>query len=1335
MMPKIFATFFLLLFPLLTIAQKKDEPGTYDWKKVDSLFNQRLPKSAAQESEKLYQKAQKEGRIAEGLRAQIYLLHATSQQAGGDSAAIATAERRAIEMPFPQNAIWRSIAASLYQKYYEQNRWKIMDRTRTSTLPADFRQWDATRFVERIGGLYRESLADADALADIPLENWEPILVPRSRGTRSLRPSLYDLLSYRALEFFSRDPIDLPRSADYFVLNDKALFLPADQFSKTNFKKGDTSALAFTAVRIYQQLLKLHAKDQNIDAFLDADLQRLEYIQSNGVMQYKDSLYQAALLAFTAQNGDDPLWSLARYRWAQMAYHRVPEREDGLEDKAPADSLLKLRAEMENIIARFPESEGGKLAQNRLAQMLLLSVELTAAQAELPGLPTKVLVEYQNTSRIYIRVVSLPADFERRKYSNRDTQTAEILSRKAVQQLTVDLPASEDLKRHSVEVPLEALPFGNYAVIWSSSNTFKAGDSLLGYVPFQITELALITERGPDTSAVAYVVNRRTGVPEANVNVSRWSREWSALGNIWQKVPGETKTDASGHFKFSGNTSDLDGVELQKGVDRYFEKTNFYRYNTEENGEANKVFIFTDRSIYRPGQTVYFKAIAFIQNEKKTEAKVAAGVKLELDFTDVNNNTIAEQELTTNEWGSVSGSFTVPTGGITGEMTIDAYGELPTDSNKYFEGEVTISVEEYKRPKFYVEPDSLKGEYALNEKVKVEMQALTYSGVPLDGAAVKYRVVRQRRYAYGWRWGNSSPEVELTQGITAADAKGKFSVAFTTQPDLSLPEKELPTFSYTVFADVTDQNGETHSAEQSVQAGYRSLELFAQIGKNVSAVNLDSIAVSSRNLAGNFLPAKVQIQIQRLQSPGTFYRERLWQEPDQHLLSEAAFHKLFPNDLYADEGDYTKWEVAETVYNAAFITSPSGVALPPKIFKKNGWYKFIFETEDKNGKSVKFQRWTHIWVGASAGEVMLPLSLLAERANPVVGAEARLQIISTFGKAHILQTVANRIEASEGEWRALKKNPLLWKKRITEEDRGGTSVNYFTVHHNRFYQADFYIPVLHTNKELDITWETHRSKVLAGSKETWTLVVRGKEKDKVAAELAAVLYDASLDAFKPHDWKMESLFPYHSLQYRWNSRESFSVASIITVHQHSLQTIQKGAVKYPHLMNPVYRNGWEILYNKEAADYEYTYLGEEYSKPLIEATPPGSVSTLSPSNVELMAVRDVAAQAATTSGVSVSTTEGEVEGSPPSPALTRPNPPEKPPGNRFLLSTAHHRYHRCGTTHFRISRSAYRVEIAGFCAYQRHCNRHAHRQSKNPKRTDGCATIAPLFPAGRYRSD
>ena len=163
--PKIFAALLLSFFPLLLMAQKNDKPGSYDWKKVDSLFNQGLPKSAAQEAERLYQKAQKEGRTAEGLRAQIYLLQAAGSEEGGDSVAIVTAERRAGETAFPQNAIWKSIAASLYNNYYNNNRWQILQRTRTSTVPADFQQWDATRFMERIGSLYRSSLENAGGLA------------------------------------------------------------------------------------------------------------------------------------------------------------------------------------------------------------------------------------------------------------------------------------------------------------------------------------------------------------------------------------------------------------------------------------------------------------------------------------------------------------------------------------------------------------------------------------------------------------------------------------------------------------------------------------------------------------------------------------------------------------------------------------------------------------------------------------------------------------------------------------------------------------------------------------------------------------------------------------------------------------------------------------------------------------------------------------------------------------------------------------------------------------------------------------------------------------------
>ncbi len=1147
------------------MAQKNDNPRSYDWKKIDSLFNQGLPKSAAAEAERLYQKAQKEGRTAEGVRAQIYLLQAAGSEEGGDSVAIATAERRARETDFPQSSIWKSIAASLYQNYYNRNRWKIMQRTHTATVPVDFQQWDATRFMERIGILYRNSLENAGRrLAAIPLENWEPILIPRSRGTRNLRPSLYDLLANKALDFFSTDPIDLPRSANYFVLDNPQLFLPANEFAKEDFKQSDTRALAFTAVRIYQQLLTLHAGDQNQDAFLDADLQRLEWLYNNGVMPKKDSLYKAALLDLTQKNEGNPVWALARYRWAEAEWGTEPEQITG-PDKKATGRLQKLRAELQNIIARYPENEGGKMAKNRLAQLLQPSVQVTAAAAELPGQPTKVLLTYRNTSRVFIRVAVLLADFlQRRDYSEEKT-IKELLSQKTLQQFAVDLPAGSDLDEHKIEVPLGALPVGTYAVIYSSSNDFKSGDSILGHAPFQITELALIIEQDNEGPPAGYVVNRKTGSPISSVRVSAWDRKWNGGANTWKEEE-IVQTDGAGRFKFSGK-DDYQGIQVQKGADRFSEGTYLSRSYKNDPKKDYKVFIITDRSIYRPGQTVHFKAIALIQNAAKTEAKVATGVNLELEFLDANNTTIAEQELTTNEWGSVSGTFTAPAGGLTGEMTIEAYADLPddTNSNEYFEGGTTISVEEYKRPKFYVEPDSLKGAYALNEEVKVQMQALTYSGVPLDGAAVKYRVVRRAKLPYWWRWGGpTSPQVELTQGTATTNGEGKFSATFFAQPDLSISESALPVFTYTVYADVTDQNGETHRAEQSMQAGYRALELTAAIGENVAAADLDTITVGTQNLSGSFLQASVQLQIERLQSPGTFYRERIWGVPDQHLMSEAEFHKLFPNDPYADEDDYHNWKAAETVYNATFTSVQNGEVTLPAVFKKNGWYKFTFKTTDKNGKPVELIQWSHIWAGSSAGEVAMPLALMPQTQSLLPGKEAKIEVISAFNKAELLQSTEALSDKTKMEWRTLSRNPLLWEKRITEADRGGFSLKYFTVQNNRFYEVAANVNVPRTNKELSLTWETHRDKVLPGSKETWTLVVKGKEQDKVAAELAAVLYDASLDAFKPHSWQIGSLFPTHYSRLSWNG-VGFQTGQAFSIHQPNMEYVDIDEREYPQL--------------------------------------------------------------------------------------------------------------------------------------------------------------------------
>lgn len=1173
--------FLLCLLPVLSNAQSPTDPYTRDWTRADSFLSQGLPQSARGIIESIATKAASKGQTLYILKAQLYLLRIDQQSVeNADSVSIARAEERARTSAFPYNAVWQSIAAQLYWNYYLNNRWQIYSRTRTAeAVGNDFENWDASRFVERISSLYEQSISRGEELKKISLEAFEPVL-EKGVNTRNLRPTLFDLLAYRALAFYEWDEKDLPRPAYAFAMDDAAAFAPASDFIRHNFETRDTASLQHRALGLYQELLRLHKDDAKPDAFLEADLARLEFANRTSVLPKKKELYEAALERIVKEHANHSLSALAAYRLATSKFAPYireeepprpyrgyePDRE-GRRKREPANpsAYAQFVEALDKIIAAHPQSEGGVLAAQRRAEMVRPQLSIQTEEAVVSGEPSKFLVLCRNMPQAHFRVVKLSLEEAQKAWRERyNTDAKDALIKKlttgaTVQSFTANLPSpviqffspdkndrrNPDYAPHTTELKLDALPPGLYAIVYSKAADFATEDNILGYAVFNSTRLAIIPTAAEDGRVAGYILDRKTGSPIAGAGLTLYTGKYNNTTNTYSFAPITTATStADGTYGVATNANySLEGFSVRKGDD-IFAGQNYngvYRYR-ETSNDHTRAFLFTDRSIYRPGQTVFFKGILLRTTDFGRKSVAVPNAAVDMTFYDANGQEVATQKLTSNNYGSFTGNFVAPQGALTGQMRLEAVLGKESVGNEY------VSVEEYKRPKFRVTEDtSVKAEYALNETVTLRSIATSYSGAPVDGAQVKYRVVRQARWPYwwySWRWGGqASPSQEIAQGTATTDADGAFTVSFTTLPDATIDERSLPVFTYTVTADVTDVNGETRTGVQSVHAGYRSLQISADVPERATPETLDTLRITTQNLAGKFVSSRVSVKLQKLQAPDKLYRARRWEMPDQFAIDEGEFRQLFPLDEYREESDYRTWAEGTTVHEASVTTTEDGrVAIPQKALTKNGWYVLTLSTKDKAGLAVEDKRYVHLWAGEDAGQAEDPLLVVPESATKEPGQTASVLATSGFDRTQILQQVHTMPHTVSRATKDFAGKPLFWAKKILEEDRGGIALHFLTVKENRVYMAASSIAVPWTNKDLDISWETHRDKLRPGAQETWTMVVHGAKGDKVAAELAATLYDASLDAFRGHGWSFGQLFPMLQAQTDWSTSLGFGSA-------------------------------------------------------------------------------------------------------------------------------------------------------------------------------------------------
>ncbi|RYD98307.1 MAG: alpha-2-macroglobulin [Sphingobacteriales bacterium] len=1090
------------------------EKGT-PWAKVDSLVNIGKPESAKLIVADILKSATQKKQADEIIKAKAWLLALDLQQENAHAKAIQNLETEILTAKSPvERAIWQNMTAKAYLSYFQNNRYQIYQQTRVeNNTSTDIATWDATKFHKKITELFLAAIAQRQELINVPTSKYKAIIDP-GQNTASLRPSLYDLLVFDALDYFKSDERDVINPAYKFSIDEANYFGPATEFAKLDIRSKDSSSLQMQALKLYQEIISKNIHSDNIEGLIDADLSRLAFVYQYATLPNKEVIYRVALYALAKKYSKNPAAAQAYFLAAQTKLNTTGNNagrhiETPVENKA---DLLALRTELQQIIRQYPQSEGAINAANLIGSLEYRSLKIELEEAYIPNENIKFLLSYKNIKELEISIYTTTLPQARN----------EAYQGKLIKTWKQGLINSEDLKEHSVELKADALPAGLYLVLIKDNKADLVVKKLL-----QVSNLSAVRLQGDKEENKLYVLDRKTGqyIADANlalINFQYQNKSGKYLGSIKKLLNGSKEgTIALPGDNIEYNTS----FALVKGKDTFLvdqnESYSLRRtpYYQDENQASKTNFIFTDRSIYRPGQTIHFKGI-LLHTQNAKQHNVAANETVKVIFRDANYQPIKELSFTTNAYGSFSGSFEAPVTGLTGGMSISSE-----------HGSVYFNVEEYKRPKFYVAFDTLKTNYKVEETIKVSGKALAYAGNNIDQATVKYRVVRNVRYPYPWLYRSyvpATPQMELINGSTTTDENGNFNFDFTAIPDKSIDASTLPVFTYTITVDITDINGETRSNTQDVAVGYRSLDIQLSAPSKALSANLNHISVLTSNLNGVFTPATVQVQISPLQSPDKFYRERLWALPTDFIYTESEFKQLFPADQYKEEWKPENRKKLAAVWNNTFTSTKAGkIELPENTWKQSGYYEIEVKAKDKEGKEVVQKQYIYVFVPDTKVQYDVPLFTASDKNSYQPGENIKLFVTPALAQANILQ---------RNSWN----KPLDWKKSplnipVTEADRGSQHASWLYVCNNRVYQATQSINIPWSNKDLSITWATHRDKLLPGAAEEWTMTIKGHQKEKVAAELVAGLYDASLEALKPHAWNWSKMFGNNARYIYWNN--------------------------------------------------------------------------------------------------------------------------------------------------------------------------------------------------------
>ncbi|WP_047545263.1 alpha-2-macroglobulin family protein [Psychroserpens sp. Hel_I_66] len=1082
------------------------------WEKVENQESDGLPKSALEVVEQISVKAKKEANAPQQIKALIYKSkYALTLEEDAQLSIINNFKTEISNAQTPVKNVLENMLATLYWQYFQQHRYQFYNRTNTSQKvdTEDFRTWDLQTLFDEIHLHYQNSLKNGLLLQQTSIEDYNAIITEQ-KGSQTFRPTLFDLLSHNALSFYTTQESSITKPAYKFEIDDSQLISPAKEFASLTLTSKDSTSLDLNALKIYQDLIKFHLKDNTPFALVDVDIARLKLVSQYAIFDHKENLLLETLKASSEKWKSHEVSALYDFEIASI-YNQQGNKYD---TKSNPDVRWKIKEALElcnAVIQKYPNSVGAQKCKSLKSKILDDAINLTSETIIPNNQFSKFLVSYKNLTELDFSIYNVGiTDINNFENIYREEEKLNFINKRDVTtQWTATLKDEKDYQTHSTEIVVPKLENGHYIILAKTKNDSKT----FAVQTLQVTDFAVV-DKSVNTQIIYQIIDRTNGSPQSNVSVEmRYKTDYNS-GSKLKKV----MTDSQGFIILDKNNQRYMDLSLALSKDNktgYFNGYYAYNYGRNNDNKTNfKPFLFTDRSIYRPGQTLFFKGIATTTTDNKTELYTNQAAKVTLK--NVNGEVVKELNLKTNDYGSVHGEFIIPNSGLTGNFTIEMF------CGTY--GYANMSVEEYKRPKFETTFQPVTKTFKVNDSVTVKGNALAFAGSNITDAKVVYRVTRKVQYPRWYYWYrpyfNSEPQ-EITNGETTTNDKGEFEISFIAQPDESVDKSTLPIFQYEITADVTDVNGETRSETTIVNVGYHVLLATIMVSDQLDKTSKDhKITIDTKNLNGEFIAAEGSLKIYKLKAPNRVLRSRPWQAPDYQLISQEEFIEKFPHEAYKDEANPANWDKGELVFETTFDTGTSKEIALNTIKKwESGQYSIELESKDRFGQLVKAEARTTLFSEDDSKITDNELfSITTNKTTYKAGENVQVTIASAA--KNVTATIS-----VEKDYKIIKTFivPLNDKKQtlaipVNEEDLGGFSIQYSFAAFNSFRGGNLIISVPYPKTNLEIETVTFRDKLQPGTDETWSFKIKGPKGEKVSAEILTSMYDASLDQFKSHSW-------------------------------------------------------------------------------------------------------------------------------------------------------------------------------------------------------------------------
>lgn len=1056
------------------------------WGEVQGFIAEGRPKSALEKVDEIYSFAKKEKNTIQQVKATTYRTNLVlNTKELGLEAVITELNTRIENSASPEKQILQSLAAELIQNYYNRNRWDIGQRTDLAEKTDDIRTWSPNNYRDYITDMYLKSIQIDPK--KYPTKDYEPIIRNFKRADISLRPTLYFLLLDRANTHFDYERFDGNSAVNRFIMQGEEYFAPFDSFKNMEVKSANEDAFTYRKVLMFQEAFQ---NAQNAEMKALYDIARLYFVYENIVDESeKDEWYKNALL-----HGEKSAPK------AQKEHYSIPYVERLKNEGKNQEALDKIRD-----IEKYASENGKKRLANFKDAILQKTLYIRTKNVYSSNTELKFKISSKNLDKVTLKIAKINyVKFDEIKRYNKNIKYA-IQKYKPEITKTITLNSGLDSKEDLIDLP--ALPYGHYIIYSETHGSFK-------YSSFRVSDLA-VNKYKDDNNQMIVVRHRISGKPISNATVETYTQEWKN-SEYKYNLSKSYKTNKDGQVLIKETGSKR--IVVKKDKDEFVLEAYFSK-DYSDYVKRGMVTIYTDRAIYRPGQTVYYKGIVtnFDQDEVPHLLK---NHKVKVDFYDANGQEISTKNLETNEFGSVSGSFVIPKGNLTGEFRINMKGNLASGS-RY------VKVEEYKRPKFEVTFEDMIDSPKLNEKVVTKGQAKYLSGANVSNAKLSYRIVRNEN---SWYWWYRSEPVTIKQGEITTDKDGKFEIPFVATTD----GKEGQ-FSYSVEVDVTDTNGETRSNTWSISLSSFPYRFTVDNLKNFDSRDQQKFIVKAQNAQYQSVEARAKIQI-------------------FENATESDVFDLFKNDDYyyynRDREEENKLKRGKKVFEQEINLPKEGYTIA--VNKLKGGRYIVVVTDSKN-KDITYENKFSI---SNFNKGQFPddelLTFCGTDGTYGVGENIDIEIGTAHPEVWVYYMWINEEDIIEEGWTTIDNvETISYTPKL--KDKGGITLQLNAVKNNKVFTYNYNIKIPWTDKKLDVKLLTEKDKTQPGSEEKWAFEILGKD-GKVNGEMLATMYDASLDQFVGHNYYY-NVYPSHfgniynefsgfgstslnELNYRWNRLKS-----------------------------------------------------------------------------------------------------------------------------------------------------------------------------------------------------